>query len=543
MMSSSNLSMSPEQQVVHPLLASAYKGDETGDFHLPPDVFEEHKPYLHPTESFHSAERIRLLTLQDPLPAEKALMLLTHAETREDIGFEIPMAAAPLPENSGVKEAGLFTDAVFGRDALLTALYLQEQYPQLMQTTILELARRQCLSNENTEKNDGKIGKISHEDRLPGDPVRIDLERKNKWKFPYFGSVDATPLYVKAIASHVRFLGEKHGQEFLDTTYEGQDGNEHTIRESLSLAINFLKEEMDSNAEGLLEFKRVNPAGLENQGWQDSWDAYHHADGTIANHNDGIASVEVQGYVYDALLKAAALLPDASEDLQNRAKRLRKQVMDTFWVEDERGGYFALGTDRDESGNLRVMKIRKSNMGHLLNSYMLDGDDEETVYKRNEAVRTLFSDEMMSFNGIRTLSNREDRFKPTAYHNGTVWAHDNYFIAQGLDRHGYYGLARDIYEKVVRIHDITGKYPEHVQGNGNLEPKLNEHIVILFSGRDDRHNCVEQVAQEVQAWVVAAVIASEARMDTAPFHAADFDKRKMEDEILFKKREPFTRAA
>lgn len=521
-----------QHEVVHPLLTEAYEGSRSGVFSLPIGVLEAHQPYLHPTERFHSAERIRLLALGDLFPPEEALMLLTHASTPEEIGFEIPMAASPLPENSGVKEAGLFTDAVFGRDTLLTALYLQEQYPQLMQTTILELARRQCSSNEDTQRNDGRIGQISHEDRLPGDPVRVSLEQRNNWQFPYYGSIDATPQYVKAIASHVGFLGGKLGQEFLDMKYEGQDDKEYSIRESLSLAIGFITKNMDENPEGLVEFKRTNPAGLENQAWKDSWDAYHHTDGIIANHDAGIASVEVQGYAYDALLDAAALLPEQSEELQNRAERLRRQVLDTFWVEDERGEYFALGTDRDENGNLRTMNIRTSNMGHLLNSRILDGDDEGAIYMRNELIRTLFSDEMMSSIGIRTLSNKANRFRPTGYHNGSVWGHDNYFIAQGLKRHGFYGLARDLYRKIIRIHDATGKYPEFVQGNEDPEPKINEHTVIVFSGRDNRKNCVEQVPQEVQAWFVAAVIASELKMDTTPFHALDPEKRQLEDEVL-----------
>lgn len=519
-------------EVIHPSLRISYENDAKS-FGVPYAELSDYLKYLHEGDWIHSAGIVALKSPTSPFPPEEALMRLTNAPTYEEIGLHgTVMAATSLPENAGKKETELFKDAVFGRDSLIVGLYLQELYPQLMQTTILELAKRQCRSNSNTERNDGTIGKIPHEDRKEGDSIRAGLEQSNNWGFPYYGSEDATPLYVKAIASHVRFLGLEAGEAFLNTMYEGQDKKEHTIRESLELAVQYIKGKMDENSQGLLEFKRTNPGGLGNQAWKDSWDSYFHADGTIANHENGIASIEIQGYAYDALVEAAELFPQQSWELRSRALHLKRQVFDTFWI-DERGGYFALGTDRDENGNLRPMKIKTSNMGHLLNSRLLDGNDLETVYKRNAVIRGLFSDDMMSESGIRTLSSDEKiRFKPTAYHNGTVWPHDNYFIAQGLEHHGAYGLARYLYRKIKRIHHVTGKYPETVQGNGDMEPKVNGNTVVIFSSRDHRMNCIEQVPQEVQAWALAAVIASIEKTLTVPLYATDLKIRPMEKALL-----------
>src|SRR5690606_30664910 len=124
-----------------------------------------------------------------------------------------------------------------------------------------------------------------------------------------------------------------------------------------------------------------------NQVWKDSPDAYHHSDGTLANHTSGIASIEVQTTAYDALLDAALLYedylntPDIAYTLREQAEELRSTILNEFWT-DEKGGYFVLGTDRDELGNLRQLKVRTSNMGHTLNSRLLAGNDPYITDRR-----------------------------------------------------------------------------------------------------------------------------------------------------------------
>ena len=133
----------------------------------------------------------------------------------------------------------------------------------------------------------------------------------------------------------------------------------------------------------------------------------------------GIASIEVQVTTYDALLDAAYLFeevfenPTRADSLRAQAQSLGTAIIDHFWTEDK-GGYFVLGTDRDESGNVRQLKIRTSNMGHVLNSRLLQGDDPENVRMRTAVVKQILSPELLCRSGIRTLASDEIRFRPGA---------------------------------------------------------------------------------------------------------------------------------
>src|SRR5262249_37084697 len=146
-----------------------------------------------------------------------------------------------------------------------------------------------------------------------------------------------------------------------------------------------------SNPEGLLEFRMSQPRGIWNQAWKDTPESYMHADGSYANHHRGIASIEVQALAYDTLLDLANYYNERSKDEQvarqgenlrlkadaiiTQARNLKDTILDRFWLEDDRGGYFALATDRDQIGNLRPLAVRTSNMGHAL--HLLDGADLE----------------------------------------------------------------------------------------------------------------------------------------------------------------------
>src|SRR5690606_27467745 len=154
---------------------------------------------------------------------------------------------------------------------------------------------------------------------------------------------------------------------FLSDTFTARDGKQRTMADALDNAVGWILMRLDSNAEGILEYKSVLPKGIENQVWKDSPDAYHHSDGSLANHNSGIASIEVQTTAYDALLDASQLYeeylkkPDLAQELRDHADRLRSTILNEFWT-DDKGGYFVLGTDRDDLGNLRQLKVRTSNM-------------------------------------------------------------------------------------------------------------------------------------------------------------------------------------
>ena len=446
-------------------------------------------------------------TVEDFIPPLQALQRLTRVESEKDIGARGPsIAAITTNENVGNRALELFM-VPFGRDSLDTARDLEDIYPQLLRSTVLFHAEKQGVTN--APRREEEPGRAFHEYK---EVDRSELAKKleedpTAWDWPFYGEVDATPKYISSI--HEVFL--KEGQSFLSERYKGRDGEEHSIEHSLDAAVGWLCRRLDQNPEGLLEFKAAFKGSIENQVWKDSGDSYMHKDGTNANHDQGIASIEVQGLAYDALVDAADMYQELgkteeSERLRERALRLKEFVLEKFWVEDERGGYFALGTDRDERGALRTLEVRASNMGHLLSSKILDGDEPELQRKRDAVVETLFSPEMLAASGVRTLSNKEVKFRPGAYHNGTVWFGDNSIIRRGLKRHGYTAQAEDLADRMLAVVEKYKKYPEFARGGDEEEPLLNSHIIDIQSA-DGRPNRVEQPPQEIQAWTVAAIIA------------------------------------
>jgi glycogen debranching enzyme len=284
----------------------------------------------------------------------------------------------------------------------------------------------------------------------------------------------------------------------------------HTLADTLANAMTWIMGRLKSNTTGLLEFQRRNPEGIENQVWKDSWDSYFHADGTIANHSNGIASIEVQGLAYDALSNAAALyenyLHQKSEALRLRhqAEQLQATIFSTFWVR-EKGGYFSLGTDRDDTGSIRQLAVRASNMGHLLRSRLLQGDETSMKPYREALVRQLFSPELLCRNGVRTVASDEVRFRAGAYHDGSCWGWDTYAIAQGLDAQGYHLLADHLKQAVVRSIKVAQRYIEFTRGSNDPHYSINAYIIDVKDTVHNRMNRLEQPPQDMQAWTVAAM--------------------------------------
>lgn len=440
----------------------------------------------------------------------KEIYRLAQAKVSDEVGKYGPILASLAmdnPESQASNELHRY-EALFGRDSLRVSIDLLPLYPRLTRVTILKLAELQGVSyNAASEEEPGRI---VHEYRKDDDPIKAQLTEEFGWGWPYYGSVDATPEFIRTIAAYCQ--NDYEGDAFLFQKYTSKDNSSRIVADALTFAVDWLTRRMDSNPEGLLESFSTIPNGIENQVWKDSWDSYFHADGTIANHTRGVASIEVQRVTYDALLDAVALYkdvlnrPQKADELRQRAARLKETIFSQFWT-DEKGGYFVLGTDRDENGDLRQLKVRTSNMGHLLNSRLLEGDDPTTVRYRKAIITQLFSPEMLATSGIRTLANDEIRFRPGAYHNGSVWLWDTYFIVRGLRRHRYYHLADELSERLFHIIDVTRKFPEFVRGGNEHEPTLNTRIIDVWDEINQRVNRIEQPPQEIQAWSVAAILA------------------------------------
>ncbi len=466
-----------------------------------------------------------------PPSSLRELFRLTAATKPSEIGLFGPSVAAlpasnyepEVSENMDTPEhQGLF-DVVFGRDSLRVAKDLVHAYPRLAATTLHKLAELQGL-HENTSREE-EPGRIVHEVRDPNhDPIAQKLTEERGWGWPYYGSVDATPEFVRTLAAYCHLNQENNA--FLFHHYKDRDGKDRIIADSLTFAVDWITNRLDSNPEGLLEFKSVIPGGIENQVWKDSPDAYHHADGTIANHDDGIASIEVQTVTYDALLDAARLYEtvlnrkEEAEALKERAHQLGLTILDKFWTDDQ-GGYFVLGTDRDQHGNLRQLKVKTSNMGHVLNSRLLDGPDERRTHMRLALLRRLTSPELLTVAGIRTLASDEVRYREGAYHNGSVWIWDTHHIAQGARRHisnpAFLAFANDLDGRILNVVNTIGGFPEYARGGNQVA--VNQRTVDVFDKTLGKVNRIEQPPQQVQAWTVAAILATKRRRGERTYHS------------------------
>ncbi len=324
--------------------------------------------------------------------------------------------------------------APFGRDSLITALQVMAFEPEIARGTLRFLARHQAASDDPF--TDQEPGKILHEYR------RGEMSACREIPFvPYYGSVDATPLFIITLAEYVRWT------------------HDVALARQLWPAVERALVWMVTQAgdDGYLRYQRRSTQGLANQGWKDSHDAISHASGALAPAP--IALVEVQGYQYAALSGAAELADlvghaDMAGTLRTRAGRLRERFEHDFWMEDE--GFYALALD----GDGEPCRVITSNPGHCLWAGIADEAHAETVAKR------LLAGDLASGWGLRTLSARERRYNPMSYHNGSVWPHDTALAAAGLRRYGFVEpfmtLATGLFETAIRCEGL--RLPELLCG-------------------------------------------------------------------------------
>jgi len=331
--------------------------------------------------------------------------------------------------------------APFGRDSVITALQLLPFEPDVARGTLRYLARRQALADDVF--TDAEPGKIMHELR------HGELANCREVPFvPYYGTVDATPLFLVLLAAYVRWTGDVSLAEELWPAAER--------------AVAWLARFPD----GLLAYRRRSPLGLDNQGWKDSHDAIVHADGTPAE--PPVRLVEAQGYHYAALLSAADVAETMgragdAQTLRARAAAVRDRFEAAFWMPEE--GFYALALD----GEGRQCRVITSNPGHCL----WTGIAAEA--RAGAVARRLMADDMFTGWGVRTLSSRERAaYNPMSYHNGSVWPHDTAIAALGMRGYGHTGsfltLATALFEAVLnfdglRMPELFCGFPR-VEGHG-----------------------------------------------------------------------------
>jgi glycogen debranching enzyme len=436
---------------------------------------------LLPGERILSIEELELVDPPTMPDALEELCKLTGVERPEEIGENGPAIGARATDANAGEAAMRLFEVVFGRDSLTVALVVSDLFPLLLETTVRFHAGVQgkvydALSEEEP-------GRIAHEIRDPDTP--------GPWRFPYYGAVDATPLFIRAAVRAIERRPEFAAE----------------IGSSLDAAMAWLLRRLDADDLGLLSHLRANPEGLENQVWKDSWDSMSHGDGTVANHAAPVASVEVQALAYDALIDA---LPHHSrpEVLRAAADRLERSVETHLWVDDAEGGFYAIGVDRDPAtGAPRTLATRASNMGRMLGSGLLERPELEG--RRRRIVELLMSEEFLAAGGIRTLSAREARFRPRAYHNGNAWGYDSYLASLGFEQRGFVDEAQELRRRVAAACRATHRFPEYVAGGEPGTELIAKRIVDVYDEVNGRRNRIEQPPQEIQGWTVAAMVAIE----------------------------------
>jgi len=328
-------------------------------------------------------------------------------------------------DGDDVISAGIpWYSTVFGRDSVITSLQTLPLNPRIARDTLRYLARRQgTRDNPFTEEQPGKI---LHEIR------RGEMARAGEIPHvPYFGSVDATPLWLVLLHETWRWTGDL--------------GLVRELLPNAERALEWIGGQGDLDGDGFLEYARTSDKGLVNQGWKDSGDGVPFPDGTLPE--GPIALVEVQGYVYDAKIRMAELFevlgrPDRALALRSEAARLRQAITDAFWQEDL--GTFALALD----GRKQPIRTIASNAGHLLWSRVTTPEQTRRVAGH------LLGPGLFSGWGIRTLSAEHPAFNPMSYHNGSVWPHDNALAVLGLS---LYGRAREALPVMRALHEASGR--------------------------------------------------------------------------------------
>ena len=293
---------------------------------------------------------------------------------------------------------------VFGRDTLVSSLQTLLLGPELAAGTLRVLAATQASSDD--PERDAEPGKIIHELRRGKAALA--------WTDRYYGTVDATPLFLVLLSEVWRWTDDPSLPLELE--------------EPARRALAWIDGPADLDGDGFVEYERRSSHGIRNQTWKDSEDSMAFHDGTLAL--PPIAPVEVQGYVYDAKLRIAEIAREIwrddalAEKLESDAADLRRSFEEAFWLEER--GLYALGLDREK----RPVDALTSNLGHLLWSGIVPEPRREAI------ADLLMGDSLWSGWGVRTMAVGEGAYNPLVYHDGTVWPHDNSLVAWGLARSG-----------------------------------------------------------------------------------------------------------
>ncbi len=363
------------------------------------------------------------------------------------------------PEGSGIAAGIPWYSAIFGRDSAIVGWQMLPFRPDLSKQCIEILAAYQGTAIDDFRAE--RPGKIMHELRL-GELARLNQIPHT----PYYGTVDATALWLMLVARYFEWTGDS---EFVQCLWP-----------KITLALGWLD---DASQSGFITYKRESPEGLENQGWKDSGDSVCHASGVLAN--PPIALCEAQGYDYAARTAVADMAQQLGQGEVAAAQRLKaadlkNRFFQKFWMEEVK--FPALALD----GDGRQVTAISSNAGHCLWSGILDGDSADHVADR------LLAKEIDSGWGLRTLSTAASYYNPISYHNGSVWPHDNAIIIEGL-------------RKIGRMHDGHKIMNDMVEVAQNQQEFRLPELVCGFERTDWSKPINYPVSCSPQAWAAGSI--------------------------------------
>ena len=371
-----------------------------------------------------SVPSVASLDARIPAALDQALADLAALRIVDEAHPDRPVVAAGAP----------WFMTLFGRDSLLTSWMTLPFDASLAGGVLASLADLQ--GTEDDPLSEEQPGRIIHELRRHGGSGPFSSRSR------YYGTVDATPLFVGLVAEAWRWRA-------LDEEALGH------LAPAVGRAVEWTLGAGDSDGDGFVDYLRRDPRGLANQGWKDSWDGINRADGTLPG--GPLALVEVQGYAYQALRGAAELatrvdIGHHADDLERRAEALKDRFNDRFW---DRRGWFVLGID----GEGRPIDALTTNPGHALWSGIADDDKARTYVER------LVDPDLWTGWGLRTLAASMEAYDPLSYHNGSVWPHDTALCVAGAARYGCWEAVDLIVDGALEAtRHFAGRPPELFAG-------------------------------------------------------------------------------
>jgi glycogen debranching enzyme len=398
------------------------------------DVLPPRFPPHRPIEHADPARRQQAWEDQSPVVLTRHTALARAlVRSRADLGSLRIFNEGHCSRPPSVAAGAPWFMTIFGRDSLITSWMALPLDCSLALGTLLTLAD---LQGERVDPlTEEEPGKIMHELRRGVDAGVLHGEPRGA---AYYGSVDATPLFV-VLLGELRRWG-LHSQEAVQ------------LQRHADRALQWIERYGDLDGDGFVEYQRKTDRGLINQGWKDSYDGINFADGRLAQ--PPIALAEVQGYVYQAYIARSHIAQETGDvatatRYTDRAAALKRAFNERFWLPDR--GWYAVGLDRDKN----PIDALASNMGHCLLSGIIDPDKAARVADH------LMSPDMFNGWGIRTLGCSMGAYNPMSYHNGSIWPHDNAMIASGMMRYGFVEYAQRIIMSMLdAAAAFDGRLPE-----------------------------------------------------------------------------------